>query len=121
MAVLLEFIDFIVPISVIEEKHPGGWAWCRKRYEGAAWYDDHLFRLGAMSPDGIKHLVDQWIALGFEPKGDRNGQEYWKDCCVVEPMFGGKTLPCDWLEISEDGRSAYLKGTEPEEVVSNYK
>ena len=28
MAIALEFIDLIIPISVIEEKYPGGWNQC---------------------------------------------------------------------------------------------
>ena len=32
-------------------------------------------------------------------------------------MFGGPTLPCDWIEMTEDGRAAYFRGTEPGKVV----
>ena len=33
MAISLEFIDFIVPISIIHEKYPGGWKQCLIDYE----------------------------------------------------------------------------------------
>ncbi|SFU73542.1 hypothetical protein [Nitrosospira multiformis] len=122
MAIALEFIDFIVPIALIREKYPGGWEQCLKDHEnligGRVWFDEHLLRDGAMSPDGIAALVDEWTELGFEPTEERDGQQVWKECCVVESLYGRPTLPCDWLEIGEDGCTAYLKGTEPGEVAS---
>lgn len=120
MAVALEFIDFIVPVSLVKTKYPGGWEAFLDDYGYAigrrVWFDDHLVRDGAMNPQDIKALVDEWSAKGFEPMGQRDGKPYWKDCCVVEHMFGGPTLPCDWLEFDPKG-VAYLKGTEPGSVV----
>ena len=50
MSVALEFIDFIVPISTIREKYPGGWEQCLKDHSpllgGRVWHDDHLLRNG---------------------------------------------------------------------------
>ena len=117
MAVALEFIDFIVPIAVIREKYPGGWEQCLKDHErligGRVWYDDHLLRDGAMNPHDIESLIDEWTALGFQPMEERDGDRRWKDVCVVESMLGGPTLPCEWLTLGEDGRSAFLEGTDP--------
>ncbi len=117
MAVALEFIDFIVPIAVIREKYPGGWEQCLKDHErligGRVWYDDHLLRDGAMNPLDIESLIEEWTELGFQPMEKRGGELRWKDVCVVESMFGGPTLPCEWLILAEDGGSAYLKGTDP--------
>lgn len=117
MAVALEFIDFIVPIAAIREKYPGGWEQCLKDHErligGRVWYDDHLLRDGAMNPNDIESLIDEWTEFGFQPMEERDGERTWKDVCVVESMFGGPTLPCEWLAIGEDGCSAYLKGTDP--------
>ncbi len=124
MAIALEFIDFIVPISVIREKYPGGWEQClqdhRQLIGGRVWHDDHLLRDGGMSPLDIEHLIEEWAALGFQATEERNGRRAWKDCCVVESLLGGATLPCDWLAIGEDGCSAYLKGTEPGEIRSRH-
>ena len=125
MAIALEFIDFIVPIAVIREKYPGGWEQCLKDHAniigGRVWFDEHLLRDGAMSPMGIENLIDEWTTLGFQPFEERNGQNFWKDCCVAESIFGGATLQCDWLAIGEDGCSAYLRGTEPGEVIGRIK
>ncbi len=121
MAVSLEFIDFIVPIAAIKQKYPGGWDQCLKDHEnligGRVWFDEHLLRDGAMNPGDIEFLIEEWTDLGFQPTEEIDGQRVWKDCCVVESMFGGATLPCDWLEIGDDGRSANLKGTDPGPVV----
>lgn len=121
MAIALEFIDFIVPIAVIREKYPGGWERCKRDHKpligGRVWFDDHLWRDGAMNPGDIEHLVAIWTHLGFQPTAEVDGQRIWQDCCVAESMFGRSTLPCSWLAIGEDGRSAYLKGHDPGAVV----
>ena len=70
MAIKLEFFDIIIPIKTIEKKYPGGWTQCLKEHNGSiggkVWYDDHLFRDGAMSPNDIGHLVDWWSEKGFD-------------------------------------------------------
>lgn len=121
MAVALEFIDFIVPISVIERKYPGGWKRCLEDHAAAlgrrVWHDGHLFRDGAMNPQDMGKLVEHWASLGFQPMTKKDGQMVWLDCCVVEGMFGGATMPCDWIEVAEDGRSAWLKGEGQGQIV----
>lgn len=62
-----------------------------------------------MSPDTLD-------ALGFETIAESDGQPCWQDCCVVD-HFGRLTLPCGWLQLAGDYRSACLKGTEPGAVV----
>jgi len=62
MTIQLEFINFIVPISEIEEKYPGGWVQCLMDHEnffgGRVWYDEYLFRDGAMNPMNIEGLIN---------------------------------------------------------------
>jgi hypothetical protein len=117
MAIALEFIDFVVPISVIEEKYPGGWKQCLYDHAGsvgrAIWHDEHLFRAGAMAPAGIEYLVNKWSSIGFTPMELNDGKQVWKDVCVVEGMFSGPTLPCEWLEVDTKKRIAFLAGTNP--------
>ena len=119
MAIVLEFIDFVVPRSQIEAKYPGGWEGCLRDHRhligGRVWYDDYLFRDGAMNPMDIRRVVERWESMGFDARGtDSDGNAVWKDVCVVEGMLGGPTLPCEWLVV-EHG-VAYLRGTEPGEV-----
>ena len=61
MAIQLEFIDLVVPRSVIEAMYPGGWDGClsdhRSLIGGRVWFDEYLFRDGAMNPTDIKALV----------------------------------------------------------------
>ena len=112
MAVQLAFINFIVPIEVIEHNYPGGWEQClidhKNLIGGRVWFDEYLFRDGAMNPMDIGHLVEQWQSFGFHTHDGGTNPSKWIDVCVVEAMFGGATLPCDWLEI--DGDSAFYKG-----------
>ena len=120
MAIATEFIDFIIPIQTIRDKYPGGWEQCLKDHEnligGRVWYDEHLFRDGAMGPADIESLVEQWEAMGFEGIVESDNQQYWKDMCVFEGLFGGATLPCDWIDFDRENRTAFLKGTEPGEI-----
>ena len=32
-------------------------------------------------------------------------------------MFTSGDLPCDWIDFTDDGRAAFLKGTEPGSIV----
>ena len=124
MSIALEFIDFIVPIAKIKEKYPGGWEQCLKDHEYGIgrrnWYDEHLFRDGAMNPMDIKILVNYWRNLGFEThKEDSDGNPIeWVDVCVYEDMFGGKTLKCDWIEYDKVSDGVYLTGTEPGKLIT---
>ncbi|PLW67088.1 hypothetical protein [Pseudohalioglobus lutimaris] len=120
MSIQLEFINFIVPRKVIEEKYPGGWSRCLDDHEnligGRVWYDDHLFRDGAMNPEDIGSLVEEWGRLGLHTHDPENGEpSRWVDVCVVEAAFGGATIPCDWLET--DGSVAFHKSFPAGELI----
>ena len=123
MAIATEFIDFIVPIHIIRRKYFGGWERCLEDHKeligGRVWYDEHLFRDGAMGPQGIEALVDLWETLGFECYKEVDGKKYWQDVCVFEGMFGGVTMPCDWLAVDEKTGGVYLAGTQPGELVGS--
>ena len=110
MAIKLEFLDFIVPIKTIKKKYPGGWNQCLKDHNnligGRVWYDEHLFRDGAMSSNDIGHLVEWWANKGFDTY-DESDNPKWLDVCVVQSIFGRTTLPCDWIVVN--GRTAHLK------------
>ncbi len=119
MAIQLEFINFIVPRNTIIDKYPGGWVKCLSDHAnligGRVWYDEHLFRDGAMNPMDIGSLVEEWTQLGFQAHLGDDSPEQWVDVCVVEALFGGPTLPCDWIEI--DGDVAFLPGTDKGDVI----
>ena len=116
MAIKLEFYDLIVPVKTIQKKYPGGWKECLKDHDGdiggRVWYDEHLFRDGAMSPNDIGNLVEWWSDKGFYTH-DESDNPKWLDVCVVQSIFGGATMPCDWIEVH--GRVAFLKN----EIIGN--
>lgn len=124
MAIQLEFIDFIVPRSLIEAKYPGGWLQCLTDHErligGRVWYDEHLFRDGAMNPMDIERLVNEWQSLGFNThKENEDGIPIeWLDVCVCEGLLGGPTLKCDWIDVDLDTQTASLKGCEQDKIVT---
>jgi hypothetical protein len=116
MSVYLEFINLIIPRDRIEAAYRGGWDQFvsdnRSAIGGRIWFDDHLMRDGAMSPGDMHLLIDYWTDIGLKAYGETDGHPFWQDCCVVDTFFG-PTLYCDWIELSADGRSAFLAGTEP--------
>jgi hypothetical protein len=68
MAIALEFIDLIVPISKIREKYPGGCEACLRDHEhllgGRIWYDEHLFREWLMN--------NEFLLTWLQPKLRKN-------------------------------------------------
>jgi hypothetical protein len=113
-----KFINFFMPISVIKEKYPGGFERFLEEYEKdfgiPPHYDEYLFMAGAMSPADIEYIVNYWTNKGFECLAQRNGESYWNDGCVYEELYGGATLPCDWILYNEKERYVFLRGTEPD-------
>lgn len=109
MAVALECINLIIPIALIQKKHPGGWqAYLAENPDlPSEWYDQHLLRLGAMNSLSIQLLVDDWKEKGFKPYKTINGIKHWQDMCVVN-TFSDPTFPCAWLEFDVDRRTASL-------------
>lgn len=116
MAIRCEFIDFIIPIKNIDLVYPGGFIKYKQDhiqgFSGRLWHDEFLFRDGAMSPRDIEVLVQEWEALGLQGVVEINGKKQWKDFCISEGMFGGPTLPCNWLEYDAKTNSAHFKGQE---------
>ena len=114
MAIRCEFIDFIIPIDKIDLVYTGGFKKFKddhiQGFSGRLYHDDFLFRDGAMNPIDIDGLVNEWEALGLKGIKEIDGQEQWLDFCVVEGMYGGPTLPCDWLEYDNEKNCVYLKG-----------
>ena len=100
MAVQLEFINLIVPIETIKAKYPGGWEACLEDHKdalgGRIWYDDYLFRDGAMNPMDMQFLIECWNSMGFETKREVDGTIVWQDVCVAD-FINGNSRPCDWL------------------------
>lgn len=117
MAIALEFLDVVVPIAKIRDTYPGGWEQCRHDYAKLigrrVWFDRHLFRDGAMTPQDVRLLVEGWSVLGFEPTGLDDQGVYWKDLCVVDWRHGGPTRTCNWLAFDPVARTAHLAGTDP--------
>jgi type I restriction enzyme M protein len=120
MPVTLEFYNLIIPVSVIEEKYPGGWEQCVKDHDNiwsAVWYDEHLFRLGAMNSMDIGDIIAAWEGMGFKASKRKNGQKLWKDFCVLGTLSGHDNWQCEWLETDSERWCAYLKGTDPGGII----
>ena len=121
MAIMLEFLNLVVPIEVIKAKYIGGWEQCLKDHEryigNTVWHDDYLFRDGAMNGYDIEVMVDEWTDKGFEPTEEINGKVVWKDLCVMGELGGVCNYTCDWLTYEPKMRAAYLNGTDPDNII----
>ncbi|MGY8964084.1 MAG: hypothetical protein ACKVKT_11070 [Rhodospirillales bacterium] len=117
MAIALEFLNLVIPIKNIDRRYPGGWDQCIKDHAhligGRVWFDDHLFRDGAMNPKDMSDLLDNWVEIGLITIEEERGKPSWRDCCVVYSAFGFPIIPCRWIEMTMNGKLAFLKGTEP--------
>ena len=83
------------------------------------WYDEHLFRDGAMNPIDMENLVNAWRDIGFQAVLI-NGEKKWLDCCVIDENFETLSLSCDWVEIDIKGEYAFLKDEDPSEIVGRH-
>jgi hypothetical protein len=121
MAVRCEFIDLIIPIENIDKVFEGGFEEFKEmesEYFGdVLWHDDYLFRTGAMNPRDIHQLIAQWEDEGLIGVIEENGVKKWKDMCVVEGMFSGPTLPCDWLSFDAENNCVYMTGKPKGEII----
>ena len=116
-------MNFIVRRSTIEEKYPGGWDQCLIDHASSlgtrVWYDEYLFRDGAMNPIDMENLINAWRDIGFQAVMV-NGEKKWLDCCVIDESFETLSLICDWIEIDIAGECAYLKDKDPAEIVGHH-
>lgn len=123
MAIALEHFNFIVRRSTIEDKYPGGWDQCLIDHASSlgtrVWYDEHLFRDGAMNPIDMENLVNAWREIGFQAILI-NGEKKWLDCCVIDENFETLSLVCDWVEIDVAGEYVFLKDEDPSEIVGRH-
>ena len=56
------------------------------------------------------------FGVGFDAY-DEGERPKWLDFCVVQSIFGGPTLPCDWIEVS--GKTANLKNDTTDYLVGS--
>jgi len=119
VAVRLEFINLIVPIRTVEEKYPNGWSGCLRDHAKSigrvVWYDDHLFRTGAMDPEMMDNLIEKWTWMGFTATEVAEGRTVWRDLCVVD-AFGFSRHQCPWLLVGGAERVAWLRDERGEVV-----
>jgi hypothetical protein len=116
MTIQLQFLNLVLPISMIAQKYPGGWERYKRDYglsdpsasvTDRPTYDEHLFKDSAMSPHDMEQLVRDWEKLGFVGIVEENGEQIWKEMCVVDELFG-PTLRCDWIKYDRKTRTVSL-------------
>lgn len=112
MSVLIEALSVVVPVSILEEKFPGGSHTYAAASPNATYCrDDHLTRIGFMAPADVARFIGNLEALGliFVVEGAA------RDIAVVD-QFTGPTVRCPWF-IGGRHPAGYsigwLRGTPP--------
>lgn len=112
VAVLIEGISVVVRREAIERSYPGGMV----QYEADCpnqtfCADEHLARIGLMSPYDVQRWVTELTEKGLVFLQDKRAIEI-----AVVDQTTGPTTPCDWLEFGnhDDGYVvAWLASTQP--------
>lgn len=115
MAIKLEFISLIVPITTIDTifSAQGGFTFFKQSYGAITemvWHDAHICRTdGAMNWPDMEQLILGWEERGLVGLSNRGTGRRWIDYCVATSL-SGPTYPCDWLEFDKADDTVYLCG-----------
>lgn len=124
MAILIEFVNLIIPIEKINQSNlEGGFDTIKKEYDHligkAVWFDKYLFRMGWMDTWMLDGKINFWKKSGLVPSEKINGKEYWKDMIVISTGLDRFITNCDWIETDLSRRVVWLKGTDPNDIYPN--
>lgn len=113
MAIQVECLSLIIPISTIEKKYPGGWHQFRMDRDIddeeslRVCSDGELFRTGAMNPMELQFQIDDLKRHGFKGLIKLKGNQSWKDFCVFDSFQGPSQ--CEWLRFNSAEGTVCLK------------
>lgn len=112
MPILSSFYTVVIPIEnlkrVLTEEELQR-ALAEKKYKTIVRFDDYLYCESTMSPHDNEVIVKYWESKGLAPIELVNGEEHWKDLCLVATPDSQPTAPCEWVEIfSVDGYNSYI-------------
>ena len=93
----LEFINLIIPKSILDAKYSGGLAQYRLDMPAnSLTEDEHLIRFGAMNWNVIENVTDMIITKGLAFSEGRSD-----DFTVIEPLRG-MTWQVGWLNVMQN-------------------
>jgi serine/threonine protein kinase len=117
MAILVEAFSVIVQVSTITDKYPGGMTAYRSNCPNRSFcMDEHLTRVGFMSPADVQTYVGQLELLKLVFIRDGAAIDV-----VVVDQNNGPTSACDWVDFTHtnDGIACcWLKGSDPSEIAA---
>lgn len=123
MAVRLQFINLVIPISTLERVFAaeGGFAGFLSSMGGPAnemlWHDAHLCRVdGAMHWPDMDEAAAAWEDRGLQGLVGTGPHQWWKDFAVCT-SGRGPTFPCEWLIYDAGDNCVFLAGTAKGEVL----
>jgi len=95
MSLGLLFLNIIIPIERITD-FDELLAKSNPRIGPNIWYDEHLFREGAMGYGDIEYMMEYWQNRGLVGKVENEKGQSWSDFCVAASTVGFEDR-CDWL------------------------
>ena len=106
MAIIIEFIDLVIPISTIERcSSIGGFQGFlheeAKWIGSMIWWDDHLCRAdGAMSSSNLPAMLERWEKRGLQVYSGEGDTRTFCDMCIID-AWRGPLRPCPWLAFQK--------------------
>ena len=95
MAVLIEAISVVIKRSVIDDKYPGGIEGFKRDAPNKTFCaDEHLARIGFMSPVDVKAYCKELASHGFIYHVDQVPEDF-----VVIDQQSGPVVPCEWVVV----------------------
>jgi hypothetical protein len=98
MSIGLQFFNLIIPIENIPD-FDELLVRSNKGIGTGIWYDEYLYREGAMGYGDIEHMLEYWQRRGLSGKTVNRNSESWSDLCVVASTSGFEGR-CDWLSYT---------------------
>lgn len=102
MAIQSMFYNIVIPIENLKKilnKKEIKKALSDRGLKDKVLFDDNLYSEGSMSPCDNEVIIKFWEGKGLTPTEIINGEECWKDLCLIQSPDLKPTLPCSWIEI----------------------
>lgn len=121
MAIRLQFINLIIPVSTLERvlaPDESGFLRSQDPLLGEmVWRDAYLCRVeGAMNWGDVDEMAARWEARGLQGLVGASPRQWWKDFAICASRRG-PTFPCDWLIYDAADDCVFLAGTPKGEVL----
>lgn len=112
MAVPLRFYSIIIPAKNLErvlDKTELEKLIKEADNSGRVWFDGSLYCEQTMNSADNEAIISFWEDKGLTVRKTIDGQECWKDLCLIEFPEKNPTLPCNWIKVFSKNNNMFAK------------